>query len=778
MMTRDDLQQLLASGPRKIHLVGVGGSGMSGLARLLAQRGHIVSGSDWGGGQGLHQLEQIGVRCFRGHAPENLGEAEIVSYSSAIPSDNPELLEAGQRGIPMVRRARTLAALVHPQKALLIAGTHGKTTTTSMVAHIMQTAGLDPSYYVGAEVPVLGKSAHIGRGDYFVIEVDESDGTMVEFTPHDMVLLNLEPEHLDFYEGIEAIEKAFGAFARTIVRKCIYCADDPGARKVCGTLSPSPQIVSYGLEGGNSPEWKAAIQRQEPGRTLFAVTQAGKLMGEAELRIPGKHNVSNALAAMAMTIPLGVSFQQAASALAGFTGASRRFDRLFASSDFTVVDDYAHHPTEIRETLSAARQFKPKRLLVAFQPHRYSRTRALHKEFAEVLSKADRLFLTDVYPASETPIEGVDGTLIANSITMGPEKSSYHPGLGELKETIGSAMQPGDLLLVMGAGNIHQVSRTLAEELSVYQAIKQVVSDKTIVRRYEPIAKKTTMRVGGSAKIWIEPDNEKDLIQIIRLSHVKIKENPAAGSLWQLNLIGRGSNLLIRDSGISGITIHLESEFFRRIEIQGEKVVTGAGARLKQVVMTARKANLTDLEFMEGIPGSIGGALWMNAGAMGGSIFDVVEKVRFLDMEGNLHEKTPAELDVQYRACKGLRNRVILSAVLKARAGDPQLINSRLREFEQKRWSSQPAAPSAGCIFKNPSTIPAGKLIDELGLKGLRFGKARVSDEHGNFIINEGGATASDVLHLIAMIKDRVRKERGIELETEVIIRGDERWPC
>ena len=293
------------------------------------------------------------------------------------------------------------------------------------------------------------------------------------------------------------------------------------------------------------------------------------------------------------------------------------------------------------------------------------------------------------------------------------------------------------------------------------------------------MAKRTTLRTGGFAKLWIEPVHEEDIVRVLQYCDEKrrqAKGNPLQERLFKITLIGRGSNLLVRDAGISGVTIHLGSEFFTKIVVDGGNVWAGAGARLKTVVMAAKHGNLTGLEFLEGIPGSVGGALWMNAGAMGNNIFDVVEKVRLMDLQGNVYEKIPKELDVEYRACKGLRNHVILSVLLKARHGEPAEIAARLKQFEKKRWSSQPVAPSAGCIFKNPPGTSAGKLLDELGLKGLSFGHARVSDVHANFIVNEGGATTGDVLSLISIIKDRVRQERGIELEPEVVMVGDERW--
>jgi UDP-N-acetylmuramate--L-alanine ligase/UDP-N-acetylenolpyruvoylglucosamine reductase len=782
-LSQDDLQRLLAGGPRRVHVVGVAGSGMSGLARLLALRGHLVSGSDLGEETDAEALRQLGIQRFRGHASEHVGNPDFVVYSSAIPNDNVELLEAQSRGIPIVRRARALAALVPPQKAVVIAGTHGKTTTSAMVAHILRTAGQAPSFFVGGQVPDLGSNAGCGSGAWFVLEADESDGTMNEFRPHDLVILNIEAEHLDFYRDVEAIETAFGSLARSATGRVIYCQDDPGASRVGGGAARG---IGYRVrekssgKASSEDEWRASDVRADETQTVFKVWRGKESLGEVRLIIPGLQNVSNSVAALAVTIGLGVNFQSAVSALGGFHGARRRFDRLFESEEFLLVDDYAHHPTEIRATLAACRQKKRARVLAVFQPHRYTRTRALHREFGGAFDSADRVFLADVYAASETPIEGVDGKLIADVVRerLGPDRVTYEPDLWRLMEMIGSDLKKGDLLAVMGAGNVAQISRALAGELRAYEAIRQVVKPGTVLHRYEPMSQRTTMRVGGPAKLWVEPVDVDDLSRVLKFCHERRSalgaDHPEA-RFYVVTCVGRGSNLLVRDAGISGVAIHLNAPAFAAIEADGERIVAGAGARLKQVAASAREANLGGFEFLDGIPGSLGGGLWSNTGAMGASLFEVVESVRLVDFMGNLVEKDPAELGVGYRTCAGLRGHVALAAVLKGRPSERGRIDANLREFEKRRKETQPREPSAGCVFKNPPGVTAGRLIEELGMKNLRFGRARVSEIHANFIVNDGGASAADVLNLISIVRDRVRRERGIDLELEVEILGDER---
>jgi len=295
--------------------------------------------------------------------------------------------------------------------------------------------------------------------------------------------------------------------------------------------------------------------------------------------------------------------------------------------------------------------------------------------------------------------------------------------------------------------------------------LSECVSPETIIRRDEPMSKHTTLRVGGPADFYIEPADEKDLQSILKF---------CGAHEIKFFIIGRGSNLLVRDGGFRGVVICLSQPEFSKIEIRDERIFCGAGAKLKNVSVEAKRNNLSGVEFLEGIPGSIGGALRMNAGAMGGATFDVVESVRVMDFDGNISEMSPKEMSVDYRSCAALKNHIALGAVFKCKSVPREEIEKRMKSFSEKRWESQPAAPSAGCIFKNPGAIPAGRLVDELGLKGARVGGAVVSAEHGNFIVNDGKATARDVLELISILKAKAKTERGIELHTEVEIIGEE----
>jgi UDP-N-acetylmuramate--alanine ligase len=311
---------------------------------------------------------------------------------------------------------------------------------------------------------------------------------------------------------------------------------------------------------------------------------------------------------------------------------------------------------------------------------------------------------------------------------------------------------------------ISTLDDSMRSENNAADELAKRVSSQTVIRTKEPLAKRTTLRVGGPADVYVEPASEKDLAQVIKFC--------AEGKL-PFFVLGRGSNVLVKDGGFRGVVICLAQPHFSRIEIIGHRLHCGAGAKLKLVAVEARRNSLAGLEFLEGIPGTVGGGLRMNAGAMGGTMFGVVESVRLMDLGGNAQERTAGELRVEYRNCETLKTHIALGAVLKGETGAREIIEQRMHQFSQKRWASQPAAPSAGCIFKNPITIPAGKLVDELGLKGKGVGGARVSVEHGNFIVNDGTGTARDVLELIEMIRERARAMRGIDLETEVEIVGE-----
>ena len=756
-----DLPRFLTREHHRIHLIGVAGSGMSGLAGLLIELGHAVSGSDKVTTTETERLQRLGLRFHDQHRPEHADAANLVVFSSAIKGDNPILVARRDSGKPVVRRAEALAAIMRAKCGIVIAGMHGKTTTSAMTAHVLREGGLHPSHYVGAEIPLLGTNAHWDpRGEYFVAEGDESDGTLRCFHPEQSLILNIEEEHLDFYADLAAIEKVFEQLIDQTSGTVFYNADDPNAARLCAKRKGA---VSYGFS--EEAHYRGIDVELRDFGSVFCVDRCGGKLGEAILNVAGEHNVHNALGVIALASELGIPFEKIAASLRKFEHARRRFEIKYESDRFLLIDDYAHHPTEIRATLKTARAMGRKRVLAMFQPHRYSRTKALCREFASAFDEADRVVVTDVYPASEPPIPGISGqTIVDEMVKRGHRGASYQPRFERVHCDIGNALDVGDFVLSLGAGNIHEQLSILAADLVIAEKLKAVVGEEGDVRLYEPLSKHTTLRVGGPAQFWVEPRNEKafaDLIWFCRDENLP------------LFAMGRGSNLLVRDGGIRGVVVHPRGGDFDKIQVNSSEITAGAGVKLREIAYAARASNLGGLEWMEGIPGAVGGALRMNAGAMGAQTFESVTRIRYLDAEGNPHVKDRDELEVFYRRFPLLENNFAISATFRTQPAERAAIDSRLRESQEKRRTTQPIAKSAGCIFKNPAGIPAGRLVDELGLKNSRVGNARVSEVHGNFIVNDGGATAAEMLQLIDKIQSAARAMRGIELETEVEIVGE-----
>jgi len=754
------LEQALTSGtPRAIHLIGVAGSGMSGIAALLLALGHRVSGSDRVVTVEVERLQKKGLEFFCPQTSESVQGAEIVLFSSAIKPGNPAYDEARRLGLPMARRADALAAIMAVKKGVVVCGMHGKTTTSAMAAHVLRCGGLKPSHYVGAEIPILGTNARWdSEGEYFVAEGDESDGTLINYLPTHAIVLNIEPEHLDFYKDLAAIDAVYARLVSQTSGKVFYCADDPGACRVCASREGA---ISY----GHSPHsaYRITSLKTEDFRSRFSVSGQGGHLGEIALNIPGAHNAVNALAVVALATELGMSFDKIAAALDSFRGARRRFEIRYQSAHHLVVDDYGHHPTEIAATLATARTGGWKRVIAMFQPHRFSRTLALKDEFGKAFADADHVFVSDVYAASEKPIPGVSGATIVEALQAGGHPSARHvPEVSRIHCAAAAVLEPGDLVISLGAGNIHEAGARLAQDLATGEKLRAVMGPGAI-KLHEPLSRHTTMRIGGPAQFWVEPETEEGFADLVQFC---FDEGIA------FMVMGRGSNLLVRDGGIPGVVAHLARGEFLRHEVAGNEITAGVGVKFKQLSALARSAGLGGFEWMEGIPGNLGGGLRMNAGAMGVQTFDQVVRVRFCDQDGNIFTRTPSEIEVHYRSVPMLQKNYAIAAVLKGSPAEPGEIDRLMEASSTKRRSSQPIAASAGCIFKNPGTIPAGKLIEELGFKGFSVGRARVSDVHGNFIVNDGGATAEEVLTLIEEIRAAAERTRGITLETEVQIVG------
>ena len=441
---------------KTIHMVGIGGAGMSGIAEVLLNLGYTVHGSDLSDGAPVARLRELGAVVAMGHAAANVNQAHVLVKSTAVRPDNPEVLAALERGIPIIPRAEMLAELMRLRTGIAIAGTHGKTTTTSFAAVIFEEAGLDPTVIIGGRLNAYGANARLGTGSYLIAEADESDGSFLCLFPIMNVVTNVDMDHLDFYSDQETIDEAFVQFMNKVpfYGMNVVCGDDPGVRRLLPRVNRP--VITYGFHARNdlTAEELSCAETSE-----FVVRLKGIRLGKVCLAQPGRHNILNALAAIGIALQADIPVSDCIAALGKFRGVGRRFEKKGEKNGVLVVDDYGHHPVEIAATLATARQCHPqRRLVVAFQPHRFTRTKALFGDFCTVFENADKLFLTEIYAASESPIPGVSGDSLAQGIRQVTDTDvTYCQDFGELLRGLDAELKPGDLLLTLGAGNITTV---------------------------------------------------------------------------------------------------------------------------------------------------------------------------------------------------------------------------------------------------------------------------------------------------------------------------------
>ena len=749
---------------RHLHCVGVGGMGVAPLAIYLAQAGFTVTGEDDALTDDVRALltrENVAI----GPLP---AACELVVYSSAIAKTHAAYAAALARKLPLVRRGELLAEVLRGKKLVAVCGSHGKTTTTAMLITALRAAGFPAGWVLGGLFADDTPPARTGSSDWVVAEIDESDGTIDAFSPEVTVAVNLDWDHPDFYRREADLEATFAAlFKRT--RGPVLVSD------VCAL---SARIAPTAKTFGRSGKFSGTILNEAAGRMTLRL--GGEFaINEAAVKAQGDFNAANATAALAAAQLIGATLSP--TILAEYPGVRRRQSTLHEKDGLTVIEDYAHHPAEIRALLTSLRRRvgDSGRLVVVFQPHRFSRTAQFKAEFAAALAVADSVHLLDVYAAGEAPLAG--GTTadiyaelkrIAAALPI-----SYLPGAGAgFLRALSRDSRRGDLVAFVGAGDIDRLARSWIEVLrddgmkaqrwdDLFAAVKPLLGKETKFKREEPLAAKTTMRVGGAARLYAEPASVADLQTLLR---------EAAARGVEVFVLGRGSNLIVPDEGVDGLVLSLLNDAWAGFEPRSDgRVWAGAGLRLKNLCGLAAKAGLTGFEFLEGIPGSIGGALRMNAGAMGGWMFDVVEEVQLMTMAGEVQTLAKTAMHVDYRHCAELHHAIALGALLRpASQADAEAVARQIDVYKRKRQESQPREPSAGCIFKNPPGNSAGRLIDESGLKGERVGDAEVSTVHANFIVNRGAATGAEIMELVRRIRARVRQVKGVELEPEVLLYG------
>ncbi|MHB8094501.1 MAG: UDP-N-acetylmuramate--L-alanine ligase [Candidatus Aminicenantales bacterium] len=449
---------------KHIHMVGIGGTGMNGIAEVLLNLGYTVSGSDIQENEATQRLARLGALVAYGHRPENVGGADVVVISSAVRNDNVEVQKARAIQIPVIPRAEMLAELMRMKYGIAVAGSHGKTSTTSMTALVLVAGGYDPTIIVGGRLNTIGANAKLGEGDFIVAEADESDRSFLYLSPFIAVLTNIDEEHLDQYRDVEEIKRTFVNFANKVPFYCpvVLCLDDPNLQSVIPEIER--KIITYGFSAQS--DFFARDYRFEDFSSTSTVFYKGSRLGEMKLNVPGKHNILNAMAAIAVGMDLDIPPQTIFQALESYTGTGRRFELKKTVRDIMIVEDYAHHPTEIKATLEAAKRGWPRRIVAVFQPHRYSRLSHLMKAFATAFNQADVLIVTEVYPAGEAPIEGVSGKALYEEIVQfGHKQVRFEPDLAKVPALVEKLALPNDIVLVLGAGNVNRTIPEIAKRL-------------------------------------------------------------------------------------------------------------------------------------------------------------------------------------------------------------------------------------------------------------------------------------------------------------------------
>lgn len=771
--------------PRKAWLLGMCGMGVGPLAIYMREEGWDVSGWDDAADSPMRVfLTRAGVR-FEEKLP---ADAAIVGRSSAVKPGNPLYDAALANGSRILRRGELLAERAAEKKLIAVCGSHGKTTTSGMLAQTIAAAGTDAGYVLGGlyRDPAMPPAHYSSATPWLVAEVDESDGTIRHFSPEITIVVNLDWDHPDYYKTEADLERTFRElFERT--RGAIFI---PAGNARLLRLTHGLKIPVFTVGAGG--DYAFSVVRSGVKETQAEI--GGRFSaGTIVLPVAGTFNIQNAILALAATAyvcdgKIGVT------PLGKFSGMRRRQDVLYAGSGLKVFADYAHHPTEISALLRLLREMSLGRLVVVFQPHRYSRTRQYAAEFANALSVADEALILPVYSAGEAKISGGEAAAILAAGTAGTRGirtcENAAEALNRLREIAAGVLDGNGeetVIAFVGAGDIDRIAAAVfVRELWLREAgrprgnaenfgerMAKLLGENAVFSENKNVGAMTTLGVGGNAAWYAEPETLNELLILLR--GARVYDLPVF-------VLGRGSNLLVPDEGFPGLVIRLSNPNWTRVvrvrcgeDDAGERCClrAGAGIKLKELCAFAAREGLGGFEFLEGIPGTLGGALRMNAGAHGASIFDRVVGVEWLMPDGSIHKATREQMHPSYRDCPELHGAIVLSALLcSENMREPDEIFETMKTLAEVRRASQPRERSAGCTFKNPPGDSAGRLIDSLGLKGTEQGGAKVSPVHANFITATPAATASDIESLVRRVRGIVKAETGILLSPEIIFVG------
>ncbi len=776
----------------RYHFLGIGGIGMSALAMELHRRGVHVSGSDIEPSSVLESLRAAGISTQIGHRGDLFSNANAVVFSSALKADNPIWQEVKKLGILKFHRSEMMAALTQGRRLLAVTGTHGKTTSTAALACSLESCEQDPLVFLGGNLSKWSGNFRSGEGPFCVCEADESDGSFLKLSPQAILLTNIEADHLDIHGSMETLEAVMQDFIKRLPADgiLVYNLDDPRVKALAERM-PATKSVSFGMD----KRADVCLQWQSlgiDGTELRLKLATGEHQFRSTLR--GQYNALNLAGAFALANSMQLPIDKIIEGLEKFSGVDRRQQQLGKLGNLVLMDDYAHYPTEIQKTLASLKGLYPGPLVVAFQPHLYSRTKHFAKEFAQALNLADEVLLTPIYSAREQPLPNVSAANIAHWMKHKPQLLSHWKDL--IPPLLNNRWSEG-LFITMGAGDITKLwHRVLAETSSPPStattstattstattstatpptatkeeptwgvSLRDVLSDSTICW-HEPLASKNSLRIGGKALCLVDVNSQSDLQAL--MGWLGRTEVP-----WWV--LGKGSNLLIKDEGLAGVVIRL-GRGMQTLSVKGNRVRVGAGLANAAFVEKCRAVNLGGMEFLSVIPGSIGGAVKMNAGAHGGEIAKFLSRVWLCLPRGKIQEwqanepklKTKNGGRFSYRSSPFSSSSVIYAAEFELLSTTPTKAKQQQQEMLAWRKKHHPRGANCGSVFKNPTGDTAAQLIDRAGLKGLTIGGAKVSTQHSNFIINVNKSSASDVLNLIKKVQQEVLNHSGIQLETEV----------
>jgi UDP-N-acetylmuramate--alanine ligase len=772
----------------RLHVVGIGGPGMSALARALAGMGHRVSGSDIRESEVIDQLRAEGIEISVGHRASLVEGCDAVCASTGVPADNVEMAEARRRGIPALTRAEMLAAACAQGRALGVAGTHGKTTTTSLLALMLGGASGRCGFVVGGDAPGLTTNGRWGISTSsdvpFVVEADESDGTHEALPLRGAIITNVDVDHLDHFGSFEGIVASFARFARAVAGPVVVCSDDPALAALAGELrAEGASVVTYGI--GPEAEMAVTEVRQVGELLTYRIEPRGIAAGlvpggsvDVELRAQGRHNALNATAAMTMALLNDVPLGEILDVMRTFAGVGRRFELRGRSEGVTFIDDYAHVPTEISTLLRSLREgeFADRRVVAVFQPNRYHRMAVMSPEYRDAFVDADVAVITDIYASGTPKIEGVTGRLVVDAIEAAhpDQRVEWFAGRSELIEGVVSLLQDGDVCVSFGCGDIESFPDEAMNEMALRRVGRELANRGIRVTEHAPLGERTTYKTGGRARFGVEIES---------MDQLDVLASVVADRPVPLVVVGRGSNMLVADAGFHGLAVSLGdvasyvAEIDDAPDVSPESVLVEIGGATPLPV-TARQLSalgIAGFEWAVGVPGTIGGAVRMNAGGHGADMAAALREAEILSLRTGDRAWVPAsELGLRFRGSDLSHHHVVCAVRLELVRSTPGCGDVAISEIVRWRRENQPGGQNAGSVFVNPDSgaRSAGEIIDRLGLRGTRVGGAAVSSKHANFIQADEGATSADVIGVMAEVHRRVLAETGLSLHSEVRLVG------